>query len=186
MLLNIAKAYEMLQFGENKAYAHNEVISVLLRHAQRHSSKFLFWILSLELHKKALGSQNDACVFVKNEMNIFLLIQFCYSAEIQNLFKIWVFLFFSHQKQISNIETTEIHAACHTLNNLWTFLATLYQQREKKYRQKTKGFALMLASNSFINKFVYFAKSQFLFISKMLKIKLSLKLGKFSCEHWKL
>ena len=30
MLLNIAKAYEMLQFGENKAYAHNEVISVLL------------------------------------------------------------------------------------------------------------------------------------------------------------
>ena len=36
MLLNIAKAYEMLQCGENKAYAHNEVISVLLRHAQRH------------------------------------------------------------------------------------------------------------------------------------------------------
>ena len=74
MLLNIAKAYEMLQFGENKAYAHNEVISVLLRHAQRHSGKFLFWMLSLELHEKTLGSQNYAYVFVKNEMNIFLLI----------------------------------------------------------------------------------------------------------------
>ena len=76
MLLNIAKAfsYEMLQCGENKAYAHNEVISVLLRHAQRHSGKFLFWMLSLELHEKTLGSQNYAYVFVKNEMNIFLLI----------------------------------------------------------------------------------------------------------------
>ena len=54
MLLNIAKAYsyEMLQFGENKAYAHNEVISVLLHHAQRHSGKFLFWMLSLEFHEK--------------------------------------------------------------------------------------------------------------------------------------
>ena len=50
MLLNISKAYEMLQFGENKASAQNEVISVLLRHAQRHSGKFLFWMLSLELH----------------------------------------------------------------------------------------------------------------------------------------
>ena len=65
----------MLQFGENKAYAHNEVISVLLpRHAQRHSGKFLFWMLSLELHEKTLGSQNYAYVFVKNEMNIFRLI----------------------------------------------------------------------------------------------------------------
>ena len=36
----------------------------------------------------------------------------------------------------------------------------------------------MLASNSFINKYVYFAKLQFLLISKMLKIKLSLKFGK--------
>ena len=52
MLLNIARAYEMLQFSENKAYALNEVISVLLRHAQRHSGKFLFWMLSLELHEK--------------------------------------------------------------------------------------------------------------------------------------
>ena len=36
----------------------------------------------------------------------------------------------------------------------------------------------MLASNSFINKYVYFAKSQFLLINEMLKIKLSLKFGK--------
>ena len=35
MLLNIAKAFEMLQFSKRKADAHNEVISVLLRHAQR-------------------------------------------------------------------------------------------------------------------------------------------------------
>ena len=52
MLLNIAKAYEMLQFGENKAYAYNEVISVLLRHTQKRSGKFLFWMLSLELLEK--------------------------------------------------------------------------------------------------------------------------------------
>ena len=74
MLLNIAKAYEILQFSENKAYAHKEVISELLRHAQRHSGKFLFWILSLELHEKTLGSQNYVYVFVKNKLNIFLLI----------------------------------------------------------------------------------------------------------------
>ena len=74
MLLNIAKAYEMLQFGKNKAYAHNKVISMLLRHAQRHSGKFLFGMLSLKLHEKTLGSQNYAYVFVENEMNIFLLI----------------------------------------------------------------------------------------------------------------
>ena len=73
MLLNIEKAYEMLQFGENKAYTHNEVISVLLLHAQRHSGKLLFSMLSLELHEKTLGSQNYACVFVKNETNFFLL-----------------------------------------------------------------------------------------------------------------
>ena len=36
MLLNNAKAYEMLQFGENKACAHIEAIGVLLRHEQRH------------------------------------------------------------------------------------------------------------------------------------------------------
>ena len=35
-----------------------------------------------------------------------------------------------------------------------------------------------MASNSFINKYIDFAKSQFLFISEMLKIKLSLKFGK--------
>ena len=56
MLLNIAKANEMLQFGESKADVHNEVISVLLRHTQRHSGKFMFWMLSLELHEKILGS----------------------------------------------------------------------------------------------------------------------------------
>ena len=65
MLLNIAKAYEMLQFDENKAYAHNKFISVLLHHAQRHSGKFLFWMLLLELHEKTLGSQNYAYVFEK-------------------------------------------------------------------------------------------------------------------------
>ena len=64
----------MLQFGENKAYVHNEVISVLLRHAQRHSGKFLFWMLSLELYEKTLGSQNYAYGFGENEMIIFLLI----------------------------------------------------------------------------------------------------------------
>ena len=52
MLLNIAKAYEMLQFSEGKADALNEVIGVLLRLTQRHSGKFLFWMLSLELHEK--------------------------------------------------------------------------------------------------------------------------------------
>ena len=63
MLLNITNAYEILQFSESKAYAHSEVISVLLRHAQRHSGKFLFWMLSLELHEKTLGSQNYAMFF---------------------------------------------------------------------------------------------------------------------------
>ena len=52
MLLNTANAYEMLQFSESKADAHNEAIGVLLRHSQRHSGKFLFWMLSLELHEK--------------------------------------------------------------------------------------------------------------------------------------
>ena len=74
MLLHISKAYEILQFSENKTYAHNEVISALLRHVQRHEGKFLFWILSFELHEKTLGSQNYAYVFVKNEIKIFSLI----------------------------------------------------------------------------------------------------------------
>ena len=78
------------------------------------------------------------------------------------------------------METTEIHAACHLLVNLWTALTIVYQQREKKYRQKTKRLALRLASKSFINKYVYFAKLQFLFISEMLKIKLSFKFGKIT------
>ena len=63
MPLNIANAYEMLQFSESKADAQNEVIGALLRHMQRHSGKFLFWMLSLELHEKTLGSQNYAFVF---------------------------------------------------------------------------------------------------------------------------
>ena len=53
----------MLQFSESKADAHNEVIRVLLRHTQRHLGKFLFWILSLELHEKTLRSQNYAYFF---------------------------------------------------------------------------------------------------------------------------
>ena len=65
MLLNIANEYEMLQFSESKADAHNEVISVLLRHTKRHSGKFLVWMLSFELHEKILGSQNNAYVFLK-------------------------------------------------------------------------------------------------------------------------
>ena len=76
MILNIAKAYQLLQFSESKAdarFAHHEVINVLLRHAQRNSDKFLFWMLSLELHEKSLGSQNYPYVFLKNEMKIFLL-----------------------------------------------------------------------------------------------------------------
>ena len=36
----------------------------------------------------------------------------------------------------------------------------------------------MLASNPFISKSIHITKSQFLFISEMLKMKLSLKLGK--------
>ena len=78
-----------------------------------------------------------------------------------------------------NIKTTAIHAACHTFDNLWTFLTTVYQQREKKYWQKTKGFALMLAVNLFINKYVYITKPQFLVISEKIKMKLSLKIGKY-------
>ena len=68
MLLNMANAYKMLQFSESKADAHNEVISILLiRHTQRHSGKFLFWMLSLELHEKTLVIQNYAYGFLKNE-----------------------------------------------------------------------------------------------------------------------
>ena len=52
MLLNISNACEMLQFSEGKADAHNEVIGVLLRHTQRHSDKFLFWMLSFEVYEK--------------------------------------------------------------------------------------------------------------------------------------
>ena len=37
----------------------------LLRHTQTLSGKFLFWILSVELHEKTLGSQNYAYAFKK-------------------------------------------------------------------------------------------------------------------------
>ena len=53
---------------------HNEIISVLLRHAQKHSGKFLCWMLSLELHEKTLDSQIMHMFFLKNETNIFLVI----------------------------------------------------------------------------------------------------------------
>ena len=65
MLLNIAKAYEMLQFDENKAYAHNKVISVLQRHAQTHSGKFLFWIYHLNFMKNLRQSKLFVCFFEK-------------------------------------------------------------------------------------------------------------------------
>ena len=55
MLLNIAKAYELLQFSESKAYALNEVISALLRHAQKHSGKFLFGCYHLNFMKTPLA-----------------------------------------------------------------------------------------------------------------------------------
>ena len=60
MLLKSQKAYEMLQFSESKAYAHNQVISALLRHTLRHSGTFSFLMLSLELHEKTSGSQNHS------------------------------------------------------------------------------------------------------------------------------
>ena len=55
----------------------------------------------------------------------------------------------------------------------------------KKKNKDKKKFALMLTSKSFIYKYFYFAKSQFLFISEMLNIKLSLKFGKIirSCQR---
>ena len=106
-------------------------------------------MLSLELYEKTSGSQNYAYVFLKNEMNVFLLIMLVTDTKILFIICFCFFSFFGYQKQILNIKTTEIHAACHTLDNLWTFLTTVYQQREKNW-QKTKGFALMLASNAFI------------------------------------
>ena len=84
---------------------------------------------------------------------------YCHLAETKNLFKICViFLFFSHQKQISNIKTTEIYATCHTLDNLWTLLTTVllvYQQHEKNTGKKQKDFRLcwpliLLSINTFI------------------------------------
>ena len=59
----------MLQFIESKADAHSEAISVLLRHAQRHSGEFLFWMLSLELHKTTFGYQNYAYVAIQSKQS---------------------------------------------------------------------------------------------------------------------
>ena len=56
----------MLQFSESKADAHNKIISVLLRHAQKDTRAnfcFGFWTLLFELHEKTLGSQKYAYVF---------------------------------------------------------------------------------------------------------------------------
>ena len=57
-----------------------------------------------------------------------------------------------------------------TLDNLSTFLTTIIQQREKIILVKKQRFVLMLASNSLINKYVYITKSQFLFITELLKM----------------
>ena len=65
-LWNIAEACEMMQFSESNVDAHNEVINVMLRYAQRHSGKFLRWLLSLELHeKKRMQSKLCICFFEK-------------------------------------------------------------------------------------------------------------------------
>ena len=99
---------------------------------KKHSGKLLFWMLSLKLQEKTLGSQSYAYAFFDMKWASFYW--YCYLSETKNLFIIsFFFSFLSHQKQISNIKTTEIHAARHTLDNLWTFLTTLYQQYEKIY-----------------------------------------------------
>ena len=64
----------MLQFGENKAYVHNEAISEQLRHAQDTRPNFCFGCYHLNFMKKLSAIKNYAFVLVKNEMNIFLLI----------------------------------------------------------------------------------------------------------------
>ena len=163
MLLNIAKAYKMLQFGENKAYALNEVISVLLRHAQRHSSKFLFWISSLELHKKILGSQNDACVFVKNEMNIFLLIQFCYLAEIQNLLKFGFFFFLviKNKFRTSRLPKYMVHVThLITCGHFWLlYISNVKKNTGKKQKDLRLCWPLILLS---INLFILLNRNSYL------------------------
>ena len=57
---------------------------------------------------------------------------YCCLAETKNIFMICFFFFFFFWLSKTNFEhkNTEIHAACHTYDNLWTFL-TVYQQREK-------------------------------------------------------
>ena len=50
----------------------------------------------------------------------------------------------------------------------------------KKNAKKQKKWRLCWPPIFFINKYVYIAKSPFLFISKILKMKLSLKFGKIA------
>ena len=98
-------------------------------------ANFCFRCYHLNFIKKTLGSQNYAYVFLKNEMNVFLLIYCCF-VETKTLLIISFFLLF-----FSNMKTTKIHAACHTLDifgYLWTFLTAVYQEREKKILAKNK------------------------------------------------
>ena len=74
MLLNIAKHTKCCNLVKAKRMRNNEVISVLLRHAQRPLGKLQLWIFLLKLHEKTLDRQNYAYAFLKNEANILLLI----------------------------------------------------------------------------------------------------------------
>ena len=156
MLLNIAKHTKCCNLVKAKRMRNNEVISVLLRHAQRPSGKFQLWILSLELHEKTLDRQSYAYAFLRNEANILLLI-LLRSRNYKSIYNLrFFFLFCSYQKQISNTKTLEIHAACHTCNNLWTVLTTVYCiSNVKKNVKKQKDLRLwwpqiVLSTNTFI------------------------------------
>ena len=62
MLLNIAKAYKILQFSENKAYAHNKDISVL-RYVTRKNTRanFCFGCYHLKFMKKLYAVKIMQC-----------------------------------------------------------------------------------------------------------------------------
>ena len=70
MLLNTAKANETLQLSESKAYAHIEVISVLLRHAQRHSANFGIGCHYLNFMKNLEQSKLFICFFEKRNEHL--------------------------------------------------------------------------------------------------------------------
>ena len=124
----------------------------------RNRANFCFGCYHLNFMKKPQAVKNMRMFLWKMKWTSFYW--YCHLAETKNLFKICViFLFFSHQKQISNIKTTEIHAICLTLDNLWTLLTTVllvYQQREKKNTgKKQKNLRLrwpliLLSINTFI------------------------------------